>query len=88
MYSAFMGDLLFIVSDNKDELFHFSISTLVCPQGTARHPSSLYLNRACISFEKDCKVPFPPSFALQIICYKNESRYVHERVMIVNDDCQ
>ena len=37
--------------DNDKPLFHFSVSTLLCPQGSLHHPSSLYLNRSCISFE-------------------------------------
>ena len=60
--------------DENEALFHFSVSTLLLPQGSADRPSSLYLNYTCISFESDCRVPFTPSFAAQLISFSPRRR--------------
>ena len=60
--------------DENEALFHFSVSTLLLPQGSAASPSSLYLNFTCVSFESDCRVPFTPSFAAQLITFSPRHR--------------
>lgn len=53
---------------NQDEpLLHFSLSTLLLPRGQPAHPSAVYLNHRCVSFEKEVSVPFTASFAVQLL---------------------
>lgn len=53
---------------NQDEpLLHFSLSTLLLPRGHPAHPSAVYLNHRCVSFEKEVSVPFTASFAVQLL---------------------
>ena len=65
----------FIFFDNQQPLFHFSLSTLLLPQGSLHHPRSQYLNHRCISFENGFAVPFTSSFAVQLLCFNPSFMY-------------
>lgn len=64
-----------MLKNEKKEVLHFSINTTQVPCCTPYDLTSLYFYKNNISIAKSSNLPFPDSFAVQLICLDHTSLY-------------